>query len=710
MTSNTQTFAEKARAAELASARASRKTFDGVDLPPSAPIQLSGLIKLKPSSRNKGAKAWKPLNLADLANSNDDGSSLRKDTLAEPLSSDDSDFQLVTGRRMHAGTNSSQSTYLDKDAESAPRASVAGSYNKHEVNEIFGNELPGPDYLQQTLGTTDGQIQFIQHPNGDISAQQWSVAFFQWTNIGQYSNIRKKIEGQLASERLRGTAASNNAPQLNTLKYFRAVSKQREAIAMGIPLGPRASEPSYAYKSPKTTSGTRQQADSSRDRSPSHVGSQQASQSQTYPSSSRPNFNGVGNAGCPIFGGYRSSLHFPPSVSAVSQGEDPFIASIVHTSERAEHTGEKREDSSMQNGNVKHSEGTGGIDFEFRFPQSAASPPRTHQPDWLEAERQWNDMSATRQHYVEQERTRIQQTLWPQQRQKGILADVKFGEEAATARMGDSAPSDNDLRREASLQMPPPPSMTVSSRRNAMKEYLNKLGDQATARGNIISTAARTVLHDPLLATSSAPTLRGSEYKAVAERATRDFAPSGRYTAWSRLELSQGGFQPPSSSGSADGNALRVSDPEPGWKERPVEIVNIATPKWSNAELAALSIPTPQNFNGPFFTAPAAPLGAVADPYDVPKHSRAEDNMDWWTSRIQRERQEEYLRSLKATNPNPAVLPGFAPKKSTTKPLHPSMTDTEYTGGMDRVLLRVYENLSSYVQGPHDPQRDDDPS
>ena len=85
-------------------------------------------------------------------------------------------------------------------------------------------------------GTVGGQLQFIQHPNGDVSAHQWSASRFGWENIGQFSNIRKKIEGQLAADRLKGETAWQSLHQ-NTLAYFRTVAKQREANAMGLPFG-----------------------------------------------------------------------------------------------------------------------------------------------------------------------------------------------------------------------------------------------------------------------------------------------------------------------------------------------------------------------------------------------------------------------------------------------------------------------------------------
>lgn len=141
------------------------------------------------------------------------------------------DFQLFTGRR-----KSRPGAVTSEDKPSTQYATVEATFNKRAITEVFGNELPGPAFMDSTPGTTNGQLQFIQHPNGDVSAHQWSSSRFGWENIGQFSNIRKKIEGQLAAFRLKGETASQ-AVQQNTLAYFRAVAKQREADVMGLPFG-----------------------------------------------------------------------------------------------------------------------------------------------------------------------------------------------------------------------------------------------------------------------------------------------------------------------------------------------------------------------------------------------------------------------------------------------------------------------------------------
>lgn len=56
-----------------------------------------------------------------------------------------------------------------------------------------------------------------------MTAHQWDETQYQWRNIGLYSHTRQRIEGQIATARLRGS----NIPY-NTIEYFKAVVEQRE--------------------------------------------------------------------------------------------------------------------------------------------------------------------------------------------------------------------------------------------------------------------------------------------------------------------------------------------------------------------------------------------------------------------------------------------------------------------------------------------------
>ena len=83
----------QARAAEYAAATAARarqvsREAEDQKLPPkSAPISLSALAKAQSTSRNKGPKAWKPLNMDDITESSDDGSPGKESGRGTPVAS-----------------------------------------------------------------------------------------------------------------------------------------------------------------------------------------------------------------------------------------------------------------------------------------------------------------------------------------------------------------------------------------------------------------------------------------------------------------------------------------------------------------------------------------------------------------------------------------------------------------------------------------------
>jgi hypothetical protein len=93
-----------------------------------------------------------------------------------------------------------------------------------QYTELFGS-LPDPIRLHEQLGDFDGQVVFIGHPNRDVSAHQWSSASFQWENIGRYTHSRGKIEGSLASDRVKEMDASRSA-----LACFKLAAENRERL------------------------------------------------------------------------------------------------------------------------------------------------------------------------------------------------------------------------------------------------------------------------------------------------------------------------------------------------------------------------------------------------------------------------------------------------------------------------------------------------
>ncbi|KAF1365748.1 hypothetical protein EJ07DRAFT_94131 [Lizonia empirigonia] len=124
-------------------------------------VSLAGIIKLQPN-RKKGNKTWRPMQASDLRE--------------EP--------------------------YV----------------------QVFGN-LPDHIRLHEQMGEFDGQVVFIGHPNRDVSAHQWSSSSFQWVNIGRYVHSSDKVEGSLASDRLRGIDEHRDL-----LERFKLAAENRETL------------------------------------------------------------------------------------------------------------------------------------------------------------------------------------------------------------------------------------------------------------------------------------------------------------------------------------------------------------------------------------------------------------------------------------------------------------------------------------------------
>jgi hypothetical protein len=146
---------------------------------------------------------------------------------------DDAGFQTIP-RRGGRRVASELGAYEEKPEEK--QTTVEATVDQREILKVFANVLPGIDFLLSYVECREGQVQFIQHPNGDVSAHMWCMTSNQWDNLGGFSNIRKKIEGQLAGDNLKGETAYQKMQQ-NTLAYFRTIAKQREATVGGVDFG-----------------------------------------------------------------------------------------------------------------------------------------------------------------------------------------------------------------------------------------------------------------------------------------------------------------------------------------------------------------------------------------------------------------------------------------------------------------------------------------
>ena len=205
---------------------------------------MAGIIKLQPH-RKIGQDPWKPAQTSELSVACENASSTAENlerllhvnnsppptfmSMSPDLSRynrSTPSFQASQGRAQHhlitEGTNRFPQLLAPRGPDQTSTSTEAHISGRDRYSELFG-KLPDQIHLHEELGEFDGQVVFIGHPNRDISAHQWSSASFQWESIGRYLYSRDKVEGSLASERLKGIDPSRDA-----LLHFKMAAEDRE--------------------------------------------------------------------------------------------------------------------------------------------------------------------------------------------------------------------------------------------------------------------------------------------------------------------------------------------------------------------------------------------------------------------------------------------------------------------------------------------------
>jgi hypothetical protein len=122
----------QARAAEYAAATAararqvSRETGDQRLPPKAAPVSLSALAKAHSTGRNKGPKAWKPLNMDDITESSDDGSTGKESGRDTPQTLARMALERTSSYRQSSGS-STRVEDIGVNIPTAPRAMMTSS-------------------------------------------------------------------------------------------------------------------------------------------------------------------------------------------------------------------------------------------------------------------------------------------------------------------------------------------------------------------------------------------------------------------------------------------------------------------------------------------------------------------------------------------------------------------------------------------------------
>ncbi|TKA66531.1 hypothetical protein B0A55_10254 [Friedmanniomyces simplex] len=664
----------------------------------------------------------------------------------EAVAVDASSFQRYTGRKNRKVADQ-LNAYEEKPEQK--QTTVEATVDTREIYEVFGNALPGNQYLEENPGSKEGQLQFVQHPNGDVAAHQWSNERFLWDNIGQYSNIRKKIQGQLAADRLKGETAYQTLQQ-NTLAYFRTVAKQREATAMGLPFGvkeiqaaipdPRTAQPAptVIIKAPTATElgETFTHRD---DPAPADEPRTQETQAQSQPRQPTPAqpfsyegypgyYNSSAYGGC--YGGYTGQSGYPygppfqpppgprsdaynnnffPSTTTPDM-QDPFY---TQQSYRGMYGGLPSAFGGVPTGTPGygaaggHGDKVSGLNYDYNFPPGGADSTYSAVSERRDSADPRDQLS--RRGPINQA-VRI---MPPRQR-----------EESHTAEHG-ALPSANTTAEASSTST----STAPLSVRNSMRHQLFKISDQAKER-SLSQANIRTVLHDPF-----SPQVGSTTGPAASdEPATQDSLPELKKTVANPTGLPpsmhSAGVQPAatarafaptvgatrSTPASSTEIFKNYSSPDTYWSKKNTEFTPHASSKSQRQEEL-----TPPKGMGETLEDMLGYFENKAKAEDDEARATGKQTWDqklneWWKNGSMFARHEDMYKAIKdadtsymtSSPPSTQAPIGTLAKKATaTNPAEPTPPAViNKHDAHTRLLLPVLENLASYVQGPVEKRRD----
>ncbi|KAK4609219.1 hypothetical protein CLAFUW4_14281 [Fulvia fulva] len=592
-----------------------------------------------------------------------------------------------------------------EDKPEVKQKTVEATIDKDEIHKVFGIDLPPLEFLRMNPGYNDAQLQFVMHPNGDVGAHMWSMNRYVWENIGIFSNIRKKVEGQLGSDRLKGETAWQTL-QKNTLAYFRAISKQREQTTMGQPfgqqeiqqiMGPPPEQPATATiekaESPKprffTTTGNRVgvQVDAQRQREENAIRQQAIANThgavRILPQRDLP----VAVPAGPRLSHPNQYSYNPPPRPEL-RNEDPFTVPVPHP--------------------------TYGV---FSEPPLSA-PAGNFQPTGTA-----QTFGGARNEYVPPH--------WrPSASRPARMAGTGGANAASTTAAPTVHPSmlqpylagtaATPIQRQLSLGSVGTPScpkpVTPMHSREAMRDQLRKLGETAKERST--SQNGRTILYDPF--SSLGDKVDGEEpfpdfNQSLAitapqkDQNEREFKPAfdTRFGGW---RDSQPMLPTPQRRLASLGDSVPDTDfPQSSSETRATSgTYSVLRPSHASEDVGAMNV----------FAPPAA---------KVKKLSPEAELKEWYFSTSKLARQEEFFQSIKTLSlksepdsPMSTRTPSrlahigarsakVSPRSRTTAPAvngNTSKSQVPWDEGLTRSLIPVYESLAAYVEGPIEKRRD----
>ncbi|KAM0704064.1 hypothetical protein Q7P35_008296 [Cladosporium inversicolor] len=653
------------------------------------------------------------------------------------------DFQVFTGRKKSRPTIP---TFNDKPNVQNP--TVEATFSKRDITDVFGNELPVPGFMDGNPGTLDGQLQFIQHPNGDVSAHQWSASRFGWENIGQFSNIRKKIEGQLAADRLKGETAWQSLQQ-NTLAYFRTVAKQREADAMGLPFTLKDIAACLPDTRPPSTAPTGPRRITSKVEMPERPNTMMPRQESLSPEKivgvfrgpaampPRPNFDPLPRSQAAtqhLDARLNPARHFTPTPCGNTK-DDPFVSDSTTQQPYGYPYANSMHDPHMDNWSAYQSwnhpmnpmnmyyPGYAMPHMGYQYHGHIPHAPRplyepSHAYDQTTRWRAGGLLSQQQQPSTQQ----TQQHMPPHQTDRPVFAHESSVRPAAHY---DSSP---DRSKQAAITSAQPASSATSKpaspfdTRSAMREHVMKMGEQAKERTKSQANIGRTVLYDPFQDVQKKdptpePVKQESPPKPAPEKENLEPFPL--------LGL---GLIP-----GLNGLSGHGQDPFPTTLAPSIQMPFDATPfNATPINAAPVNATSALSENDLRDSSPdrewqretAEQEGEQDMPLPQPSYLKQWNTTqldEWLWSGNKFSRQEDFHQRIMATDAilnrrkhsstiaRPIAPPssrfGTAPtipQPSTTTP--PSTSDSNIL--TNRLLVPVLENLASYVQGPIEKRRD----
>lgn len=518
-----------------------------------------------------------------------------------------------------------------------------------EMNDLyqdFAARLPGPELLKTLQGHMEGVVKFVRHHNGDISAHQWSNATMSWCHIGQYSFARRRTEGPMASFRLSGNANEVMAGQESTLAYFVALAHQcQTSICEGYMISSWDESHGDATKVQEITYG-----------------------------------------------------------NAVTAGLDQFLAF-------------KGESGSQQRvlSNVE-SKFTEPIPSNSKYNKSIcisdnATFSGSHSYNAVNIQDLEDPFVAISRHqilYKEQKPQSFAPLFDPNnsvtgrgkaENRNGDNRYVCYSDETTVSPLAQT--SSILVKPESSMQ----PKKFLYSPHHSSEDaspLIRRLTDRCEVPGN---DTIRTVLYDPLANFGNMNMLarRSADEVVQADTFDADLSVSRSYDSQTFTS------SPNCHSYKSKLPDLRQSTPEPGWRDRQVEILTFFTPNMSNEQLKETHLNTPQKWKGPFFDGANSPCGSInlAKANNGPEtvygnlhafsskysSSYIDELERWWSSGKPNSLQNETLNHLKPRSRS-AVGNAAGIRQIADNGALPINDNLDYA------LISIFDTLSSYIQGP----------